>query len=68
MPLSTAMLPIVAAREGMIPCQPTPPCITPGTCWSLRGSSFATANSPGSRKPLKRTGLKSIQTPVQLVT
>ena len=29
-PLSTAIEPIFAARDGMIPCQPTPPCITPG--------------------------------------
>ena len=37
MPLSTAMPP-VAAREGMIPCQPTAPCLTPGICWILLGS------------------------------
>jgi hypothetical protein len=65
--VSTAMLPIFAAREGMIPCQPTPPCITPGICWNLRGSSPARAFRPGKRNPLNRTGLNSIQTPLQFV-
>jgi hypothetical protein len=31
-PLSTARLPILAAREGTMPCQPIPPTITPGSC------------------------------------
>ena len=34
-PLSTARLPIFAAREGTIPCQPIPPTITPGIWRSL---------------------------------
>ena len=34
-PLSTARLPIFAARDGTIPCQPIPPTITPGICRSL---------------------------------
>src|SRR5437763_954203 len=66
-PLSTAMLPIFAARDGMIPCQPTPPFITPGTCWTLRGSRRASGARPGSVKPRKWSGLKSIHTPVQFV-
>jgi hypothetical protein len=37
-PLSTARLPIFAAREGTIPCQPIPPTMTPGICWTLWGS------------------------------
>ena len=67
MPLSTAMLPIFAAREGMIPCQPMPPFITPGICWILRGSRRTSGATPGTRTPLKRTGLKSIHTPLQFV-
>ena len=56
-PLSTARLPIFAAREGTIPCQPIPPIITPGICWSLvwqhaRDSAAATC----ARKPRKWTG------------
>jgi hypothetical protein len=65
--LSTAIEPIFAARKGMIPCQPTPPCITPGICWIRRGSTWASDRSPGSRKPLNSSGLNSIQTPVQFV-
>ena len=30
MPTSTARLPIFAAREGTIPCQPIPPTMMPG--------------------------------------
>ena len=62
------MLPIFAAREGMIPCQPTPPTMIPGICWIRRGRICEMARRPGIRNPAKRTGLKSIQTPVQFVT
>ena len=62
------MLPIFAAREGMIPCQPTPPTMIPGICWMRRGTIRARRASPGSRKPANLTGWKSIQTPVQFVT
>ena len=47
MPLSTAMLPIFAAREGMIPCQPMPPIITPGICWIRRGKTLREARQAG---------------------
>jgi hypothetical protein len=55
-PLSTARLPIFAAREGTMPCQPIPPIISPGICWSLRGSSSASCSSQRTRQPLKWTG------------
>ncbi len=55
-PLSTARLPILAAREGTIPCHPIPPTITPGICWSLCGSSRTSAWTPGTCQPRKRTG------------
>ena len=45
--LSTAMLPILAARAGMIPCQPTPPWRMPGTSCSLRGSTRGELAHPG---------------------
>jgi hypothetical protein len=61
------MLPIFAAREGMIPCHPTPPFMIPGTCWTLRGSRRASGASPGSLKPLNSSGWNSIHTPVQFV-
>ena len=61
------MLPIFAAREGMIPCQPRPPFMIPGICWTLRGSSLAGGARPGSGKPRNLTGLNSIHTPVQFV-
>ncbi len=35
MPLSTARLPIFAARDGMMPCQPIPPTMIPGIWRSL---------------------------------
>ena len=66
-PLSTAIEPIFAARDGMIPCQPTPPCITPGICWIRRGSTRASGRSPGTRTPLNSSGSNSIQTPLQFV-
>ena len=62
------MLPIFAAREGMIPCQPTPPTMTPGICWIRRGSRRASRDSPGRRNPANSIGWKSIHTPVQFVT
>ena len=55
-PLSTAIEPIFAAREGTIPCQPRPPCMSPGICWILRGSTLASARRPGTLTPAKRTG------------
>ena len=55
-PLSTARLPILAAREGTIPCQPTPPCIIPGISWTLRGAMLTRVARPGTRHPRKRTG------------
>ena len=68
MPLSTAIEPIFAARDGMIPCQPMPPCMIPGISWTLRGRTPASVASPGTRTPLKRSGWNSIQMPLQFVT
>ena len=39
----------------------------PGICCSLRGSSGASEARPAIRTPTKRTGLNSIQTPLQFV-
>ena len=39
----------------------------PGICWMRRGSRRANGASPGTRSPTKRTGLNSIQTPLQFV-
>ena len=66
--MSTAIDPIFAARAGMIPCHPRPPCITPGTSCSLRGSTEESSRRPGKVTPWKRTGLKSITSPVQLMS
>ena len=65
--LSTAMLPILAARAGTIPCHPMPPWRTPGTSWSLRGSTEASSRIPGIRMPWKRSGLNSMTRPDQLI-
>jgi hypothetical protein len=48
--------PIFAAREGTMPCQPIPPIISPGICWSLRGNISASCSSHRARQPLKWTG------------
>ena len=66
--LSTAMLPILAARAGMIPCQPTPPWSSPGTSCTLRGSTVASSRMPGIRTPWKRTGENSMTSPDQLIS
>src|SRR5439155_16075098 len=42
--------------------------MTPGTSWTFRGRSVTRGARPGSLKPAKRTGWKSIHTPVQLMT
>jgi hypothetical protein len=55
-PLSTAIEPIFAAREGTIPCQPRPPWPRPGICWMRRGITLASGARPGTLTPAKRTG------------
>jgi hypothetical protein len=55
-PLSTAIEPIFAAREGTIPCQPSPPCPSPGICWMRRGITLTSGAKPGTLIPAKRTG------------
>ena len=55
-PLSTAIEPIFAAREGTIPCQPIPPCMTPGTCWILRGQQPGDRRRGRAPDARKRTG------------
>ncbi len=62
------MLPILAARAGTMPCQPTPPSIRPGISWTLRGMMPAISLRPGTRKPWKLIGLKSIHRPDQLMS
>src|SRR5690349_11085090 len=62
------MLPILAARAGTIPCQPTPPCRKPGTSWSLRGSTRESCLRPGTLNPWNRTGENSMIRPVQLIS
>ena len=66
--MSTAIEPILAARAGMIPCQPAPPCMTPGTSCSLWGRTDDSSRSPGIVRPWNRTGLKSMISPVQLIS
>ena len=62
------MLPIFAARAGTIPCQPIPPCMIPGTSWSLRGSSVESSYRPGTVRPWNWTGLNSMISPLQLIS
>ncbi len=66
--LSTAIEPILAARAGTIPCQPTPPSSSPGISWSLRGSTRASGLSTGTCTPWNRSGENSIHSPDQLIS
>ena len=62
------MLPILAARAGTMPCQPMPPCRTPGTSWILRGRTVASSFMPGTLTPWKRSGANSMTRPDQLIS
>ena len=65
--MSTAIDPILAARAGTMPCQPTRPSAQPGISWSLRGNIVARSARPGILRPWKDTGWKSMIRPVQLI-
>ncbi|MDR6174750.1 hypothetical protein QE366_002009 [Nocardioides zeae] len=62
------MLPILPARAGTIPCHPRPPERNPGISCTLRGDAVASSLRPGTRKPWKWVGEKSIHSPDQLMS
>ena len=55
-PLSTAIEPIFAARDGMIPCQPTPPCIDARDLLELAREERANARQAGQPEALNSSG------------
>jgi hypothetical protein len=66
--LSVAMLAILSARDGTIPCQPNRPSLEMhGTTCMRRGRKGHSVRSPGSRVPWNWSGWNSMSTPDQFV-
>src|SRR2546430_1125511 len=61
------MLPIFAAREGMIPCQPTPPTMIPGICWIRRATGLRHSRPTGARRAPKPPTAANSTPPPHLV-